>query len=449
MAARMIRTSHLDAFSADGARAPWRGASAAGITPQAVPHITPHIAPDSPPDIMPDAPDAPSIAAPGTPAAAPRRRARITPPRSRKWLFALPLALPVLFVGSREVLGRAGFATPYSVSVDLSLTPDDPRLWALANAANFDAARAIDADLPDPLSVPALGDAPPGTAPVDLASLRQEAYVGPAAQRVVFRGRTAADTARAHYCLTAALYYEAASESDDGMRGVAQVVLNRVRHPSFPGSVCGVVFQGSNRAIVCQFTFACDGSMARQPVRAVWNRASRIAAEALAGRTMPAVGLATHYHTLAVWPSWGRTLAMTNVIGAHIFHRWRGRWGQPAAFSRPYAGVEPMPGPYLPIAAQLAARAGRANAATPALPGVAGNADAATMAAIAAAGRAGMATGAPGQIGTGQIGTGPIGTLAPATPAAPAASPQYADPRLNQSGTVRDEYLRSGAPVRR
>lgn len=409
----MIRTSHLDALTVGGANAPWRGA------------------PET------HAPPAELSAEP----AAPHPRARFAPPRSRKWLFALPLALPILFVGSREVLGRSGYATPYSVSVDVNLTPDDPQLWALANAANFDAARAIDADLPDPLAVPALGDAAPGGAPADLASLRQEAYVGPAAQRVVFRGRTAADTARAHYCLTAALYYEAASESDDGMRGVAQVVLNRVRHPSFPGSVCGVVFQGSNRAIVCQFTFACDGSMARQPVRGVWDRASRIAAEALAGRTMPAVGLATHYHTLAVWPSWGRTLAMTNVIGAHIFHRWRGRWGQPAAFSRPYAGVEPMPGPYLPIAAQLAARAGRANPAiTPALPGVAGNADAATMAAIAAAGRVGLA-------GAGPTVPAPAGVTS-AEPVAPAARPQYADPRLNQSGNVRDEYLSSGAPVR-
>src|SRR3546814_9133498 len=81
------------------------------------------------------------------------------------------------------------------------------------------------------------------------------------ARPYAFRGATPLDRERAHYCLTAALYYEAASENDDGMRGVAQVVLNRVRHPSFPNSVCGVVFQGSQRAGVCQFTFACDGAM--------------------------------------------------------------------------------------------------------------------------------------------------------------------------------------------
>ena len=48
-------------------------------------------------------------------------------------------------------------------------------------------------------------------------------------------------------CLTEAIYYEARSESEDGQRAVAQVVLNRVRHPSYPNSVCGVVYQGSQR----------------------------------------------------------------------------------------------------------------------------------------------------------------------------------------------------------
>src|SRR3546814_11200525 len=83
----------------------------------------------------------------------------------------------------------------------------------------------------------------------DPALLREEAVVGPPANPYVFRGVTALDRERAHYCLTAAIYYEAASETDDGMRGVAQTVINRVRHPSFPHTLCGVVFQGSQREI--------------------------------------------------------------------------------------------------------------------------------------------------------------------------------------------------------
>src|SRR3546814_20574308 len=91
------------------------------------------------------------------------------------------------------------------------------------------------------------------------------------ARPYAFRGATPLDRERAHYCLTAALYYEAASENDDGMRGVAQVVLNRVRPPSFQNSVCGAVFQGSQRAGMCQFTFACDGPIARAPDRRTWR----------------------------------------------------------------------------------------------------------------------------------------------------------------------------------
>ncbi|MCD2324089.1 cell wall hydrolase [Sphingomonas sp. IC-56] len=160
---------------------------------------------------------------------------------------------------------------------------------------------------------------------------------------------TAQDRARALQCLTSAIYYEAASEPDNGQRAVAQVVLNRVRHSAFPASVCGVVFQGSERR-GCQFSFACDGAMARVPSRAAWMRAQGVAAAALAGSVFAPVGLATHYHTYAVTPSWNRSLVMTGVFGAHFFHRWKGWWGTAAAFGQAYRGGEPVPGPHAPVA---------------------------------------------------------------------------------------------------
>src|ERR687897_263864 len=76
-----------------------------------------------------------------------------------------------------------------------------------------------------------------------------------------FPGRGPAGVEQSLECLTQAVYYEARNQSADGQRAVAQVVLNRVRHPSYPNSVCGVVFQGSERVTGCQFTFTCDGSM--------------------------------------------------------------------------------------------------------------------------------------------------------------------------------------------
>ncbi|PCD04585.1 cell wall hydrolase [Sphingomonas spermidinifaciens] len=169
-----------------------------------------------------------------------------------------------------------------------------------------------------------------------------------AAQPFRLRG-SGIDQSRALQCLTTAIYYEAASEPDAGQQAVAQVILNRVRHPAFPATVCGVVYQGSDKR-GCQFSFACDGSMARVPVRRWWDRAQRVAAAALNGSVFAPVGLATHYHTYAVTPSWNRGLVMTDAEGAHFFHRWKGFWGTPAAFRDRYFGGEPMPGPLRPAA---------------------------------------------------------------------------------------------------
>jgi len=142
-------------------------------------------------------------------------------------------------------------------------------------------------------------------------------------------------------CLTAAVYYESAHESADGQRAVAQVVLNRVRHPHYPKTVCGVVFQGHQRTTGCQFTFTCDGSLRRTPAAHLWARARQVAEQALAGYVHRMVGWATHYHANYVFPYWAPTLAKVAQIGAHIFYRWDGGWGRPGAFVGRYAGVEP------------------------------------------------------------------------------------------------------------
>jgi hypothetical protein len=163
----------------------------------------------------------------------------------------------------------------------------------------------------------------------------------PAAAAYVVRAKTDVDRLRSQDCLAQAVYYEARSEGEAGQRAVAQVVLNRLRHPAFPASVCGVVYQGSERPTGCQFTFTCDGSLALPPRGAGWDRARRIAAESLAGKVYAPVGHATHYHTRQVLPYWASNLLKSAVIGAHIFYRWTGGWGEPAAFRQRYAGAEP------------------------------------------------------------------------------------------------------------
>ena len=149
-----------------------------------------------------------------------------------------------------------------------------------------------------------------------------------------------ADRNRALSCLANAIYYEARSESDAGQRAVAQVVLNRARHPAFPASVCGVVYQGSQRRTGCQFSFTCDGSMRRRPFGGSWGKAREIAAAALAGEVYAPVGNATHYHTTAILPYWAPSLKRAAVIGAHIFYRWRGASGSSSAFRQQVSGNE-------------------------------------------------------------------------------------------------------------
>ena len=144
------------------------------------------------------------------------------------------------------------------------------------------------------------------------------------------------DQRRALLCLTQAVYYEAGFEPVDGRRAVAQVVLNRLRHPAFPKSVCGVVYQSNGR--VCQFTFVCDGALYRAPARDAWLRAEEIARAALAGYVDTTVGEATHYHADYVAPRWAPLLGKVAQIGQHIFYRWPGAWGLPAAFTGRYIG---------------------------------------------------------------------------------------------------------------
>lgn len=147
---------------------------------------------------------------------------------------------------------------------------------------------------------------------------------------------------RARDCMASALYYEAGDDAP-GQSAVAQVIVNRLRHPAFPKTVCGVVYQGAERHTGCQFTFTCDGAMqARSPSPAQWVRAQAVAQLALNGGINRTVGTATHYHTDWVVPTWSSSLDKIARIGTHLFFRWRGGWGLPPAFrGRPDAN-EPM-----------------------------------------------------------------------------------------------------------
>ena len=134
----------------------------------------------------------------------------------------------------------------------------------------------------------------------------------------------AADMARQQRCLAEAVYFEARSESDEGRAAVAQVVLNRVKSPLYPDSVCGVVYQNSHRYLACQFTFTCEGKSLRITEPGPWRDAVRIAREVYEGTTyLPEVGASTHYHAQYVRPYWAKKLKKMDTIGQHIFYKLR------------------------------------------------------------------------------------------------------------------------------
>ena len=127
-------------------------------------------------------------------------------------------------------------------------------------------------------------------------------------------------------CLATAIYFEARSESTLGQLSVANVIINRTKIPAYPSTICGVVFQGSNRFNACQFSFACDGKSDVPQAEPAWQKAM-----AIANLLLPVekkrkyeeflfISTATHYHTVDVEPRWSKSLNRLNQIGHHIFY---------------------------------------------------------------------------------------------------------------------------------
>jgi len=254
--------------------------------------------------------------------------------------LALRAAMAALFLAVLAVLLRvlAPFPPVTPQHVDLSTpiasTPALPDPAALV-ALSAQAARDSNAAMP-------IAEVPEPAAPFLFPQAAEQAHD------------------RARDCLAAAAWFEA-GDDPSGERAVVQVVLNRVRHPAFAPTVCGVVFQGAERQTGCQFTFTCDHSLAtRRPGPAAWARARAIAGAALAGAVDPRVGWATHYHADYVVPKWRDSLTKVAQVGLHVFYRWQGWWGTAPAFRRGAADRLTEP-----VEAALAALSSAHDAAAP------------------------------------------------------------------------------------
>lgn len=289
-------------------------------------------------------------------------------PRKRRFAlpfsppFTLPISLPFTLPAKSRTLRNRALMVLAALAVPAMAAPGD--FGALPGSARSEASFGDLADQTEAMEFERPGMTFPGSAFFHLADPPPHSLIalpttdalddgmgeagrelgsvidaGPAARPFFNAG--GASHLRAEECLAQAIWYEAASESEAGQRAVAQVVLNRVAHSSWPGSVCGVVYQGSERSTGCQFTFTCDGSLRRTARGRSWDRARAIAGEALSGSVYEPIGHATHYHTLWVNPYWASSLDHVGTIGAHRFYRNRGAAGEKGAFVSRYAGVEP------------------------------------------------------------------------------------------------------------
>ena len=252
----------------------------------------------------------------------------LTAVRARNWAMLLVcVALAALWFAAALALVQSGRSAAVSGARGAAPAVQPiARLQARAEAMTATQIRQISAESAEAInaSVPVQGGANPAAVPFSMANA------------------SAADRARSLDCLTAAVYYESATEPLDGQRAVAQVVLNRVRHPAYPNTVCCFVFEGAQRRSGCQFSFTCDGSLRRQPMPTHWGRSREVAAAALNGYVYAPVGLALNYHANYVVPNWAFTLSKNANVGLHIFYRWRGYQGRPGAFTDRYAGAEPV-----------------------------------------------------------------------------------------------------------
>ena len=254
---------------------------------------------------------------------------------------------------SRRSVFMVASATPFA-PVELAAPPAlkvDPRFEAALTAlALQETALAIEVPGEDIPTVPVAGKARPGAAaPVAPVAEPPAATAAPAADRPPVQlpklaevplprprppltpaqelGLEGKERAKAENCLARAIYFEARNEPVRGQIAVAQVVLNRVFSPYYPDTICGVVYQNAHRHLSCQFTFACDGIPDIVREKGPWQRAQKIAKQALDAQVwLTDVAKSTHYHATYVRPNWIREMKRMVKHGQHIFYRPH-RWG--------------------------------------------------------------------------------------------------------------------------
>jgi spore germination cell wall hydrolase CwlJ-like protein len=204
--------------------------------------------------------------------------------------------------------------SPTAVSARIALAAVDPSVVAKP-APDTSALNAIDTAAQPPAS----------NIPIPATPSQQLAYAREDAPITVFPDKpTTKYSAKDLNCLAQAVYFEARGESYRGQAAVAQVVMNRLAHPLYPKTICGVVFQDAGHRDACQFSFACDGIPEVINEKGPWVQAEEIAQKVASGDLyLPEVANATHYHAVYVYPDWAPRLKRVTKIGMHIFYKFK------------------------------------------------------------------------------------------------------------------------------
>jgi spore germination cell wall hydrolase CwlJ-like protein len=222
-----------------------------------------------------------------------------------------------LMLGGSDGAARETSGAPLNVSA-MAEQPGS-HIASLAGAALFLTAFNRQDETPPPAEF----DAPPSTKPGgQWAGLMKNATLSPEEPKALFGGLTEDEfRARELRCMATAIYFEARAEPVQGQIAVAQVVMNRIRSPFYPKTICGVVYQGERNRHGCQFSFTCTGkrNVVNEPEQ--WTIAVKLAKQVIAGEVwINEVGYATHYHANYVHPGW-RELDKVAQIGRHIFYK--------------------------------------------------------------------------------------------------------------------------------
>lgn len=227
-------------------------------------------------------------------------------PRADSFAYALK-------AGGKDSIARRMKADPLHVNSDPSQTA------ALAGAQLF-----LSAFTPrtEPL-FPDLPSAPAKPAGGAWEGILKNASLSPEQPQTLFGGLTEDEfRARELRCMATAIYFEARDEPVKGQIAVAQVIMNRIRSPFYPKTICGVVYQGERNRHGCQFSFTCTGKRNAVKEKPEWATAVKLAKQVIAGEVwLDEVGYATHYHATYVHPPWRHELDKVTQIGGHIFYK--------------------------------------------------------------------------------------------------------------------------------